>query len=393
MLVALILARVIAEAGSPAPNLDDGDVLVIKRQHVQIGPGCPTSGDAGVDAGDDGGVDAGPADAGVGDAGVDDGGMPDAGCETIDGDAVTLMVQPRFSQVITGARFAVLMVTPSRPILEASSAYVFDELATVTAPQVVEHVTEIQDKTMGSRCDTGGCSQAPPDNDPSWTPPTLGDGGVGDSDGGYTVDTVGPYQILRAQPTTTAELETWLSDLHYLTLPADIAAVAPYIERGYTVVAVRVPLVTTTEHDLTPIALTWAGNELRLPVALGTPAGGTPHETTVYIAGPGRYELPGAAVTFAYRTNYGPEGFLTKNVVVLDSNGDPDTDPVAVPVPDTLVRETDDVYTTRHVPVSDCGLDFGCGCGECNAQRPVRGDWMLVMGVVFLTMRRKRRRR
>ncbi len=33
------------------------------------------------------------------------------------------------------------------------------------------------------------------------------------------------------------------------------------------------------------------------------------------------------------------------------------------------------------------------GCGECNAQRPVRGDWLTVMGVVLLTLRRKRRRR
>ncbi|MEO7095286.1 MAG: DUF2330 domain-containing protein [Polyangiales bacterium] len=390
MLVALVLARVIAEAGSPAPNLDDGDVLLIKRQHVQIGDACPPPGDAGVDGGtDDGGIDAGPDDAGTG----GDADVPDAGCETIDGDAVTLMVQPRFSQVTTGARFAVLMVTPSRPILQASYSYVFQDLEDVTRPQVVEHVTEIQDESMGKSCPSDGCSFAAPQDDPSWNPPGLGDGGIGTSDGGYTVDTVGPYQIVRAQPATTAELETWLHDLNYLTLPADVAAVAPYIERGYTVVAVRVPLVTTMERDLPPIALTWAGSELRLPVALGTPAGGTARETTVYIAGPGRFELPGAAVPFAWRTNYGNEGFLTKNVVVLDSNGDPDEDPVAVSVPDVVVRDVTDVYTTKHVPVTDCGLDFGCGCGECNAQRTVRGDWLIVVGVVILTLRRKRRRR
>ncbi len=388
MLVALVLARVIAEAGSPAPNLDDGDVLLIKRQGVQIGNGC-APGDAGVDAAADGSVDAGPADAGVGDAGVGDGGMP--GCETIDGDAVTLMVQPRFSQVTTGARFAVLMVTPSRPILEASYGAVFDELADVTAPQIIEHVTRIPDKSLGTQCAVGGCSYVPPEQDPSWTPPTVGDGGVGSSDGGYTVDTVGPYQILRAEPTTTTELETWLRDLNYLTLPADVTAVAPYIERGYTVVAVRVPVVTTAERDLPPIALTWAGSELRLPVALGTPAGGTPRETTVYIAAAGRYELPGAAVPFAWRTSWGPEGFLTKNVIVFDSEGNPDDDPVAVSVADVLVHETTDVYTTKRVPVTDC--EVGCGCGECNAQRPVRGDWLIVMGVVILTLRRRRRRR
>lgn len=390
MLAALVLARVIAEAGSSVPNLDDGDVLLIQRQHVQVGPGCPAPGDAGVDAG----ADAGPDDAGVGDAGVDDGGTPDAGCEVIEGDAVTLVVQPRFSQVTTGARFAVLMVTPTWPILEASSPYVFDELAEVTAPRIVEHVARVEDPALGKTCSDGeGCAQGPYNDDPSWNPPGLGDGGVGTLDGGYTVDTVGPYQILRAQPATTAELEDWLSELNYLTLPADLAAVAPYIERGYTVVAVRVPMVTTPERDLTPIALTWASSELRLPVALGTPAGGTAHETTVYIASSGRRELPGADVTFAWRTGWGDAGFLTKNVVVLDSDGNPDHDPVAAVVPDVLDRNTTEIYTTKRVPVVDCEIGCDGGCGECSTQRRVRGDWLIVTGVVILTLRRKRRRR
>ena len=384
MLVALVLARVIAEAGSPAPNLDDGDVLLIQRQHVHVGQGCSAPGDAGVDAGDD----AGPVD-----AGVDDGGMPDAGCEVIDGDAVTLVVQPRFSQVATGARFAVLMVTPTRPILEASRPSLFLELDEVTQSQIVEHVTRVEDPALGKTCvDDTGCSYSAPEPDPYWTPPTVGDGGLGGGGGGYTVDTVGPYEVLRAQPATTTELQDWLAANNYLTLPADLAAVAPYIARDYTVVAVRVPLVTTSEHELTPIALTWAGSELRLPVALGMPAGGTPHETTVYIAGPGRRELPGAEVSFAWRTVSGDAGFLTKNVVVLESDG-PEHDPVAISVPDVLDRGVTDIYTTKRVPVVDCDVGCSAGCGECSAQRPVRGDWLIVTGVVILTLRRRRRRR
>jgi len=65
-------------------------------------------------------------------------------------------------------------------------------------------------------------------------------------------------------------------------------------------------------------------------VALGTPAGASAHPTTVYIAGAGRLELPGAEVPFAWRTGWGAEGFLTKNVVVLESTGDPDDEPGAV---------------------------------------------------------------
>src|SRR3954470_16619518 len=108
MLVALVLARVIAESGGAMPQLADGDVLLIKRHDVVIGDGCTG--------------DAGPSDAGTADAGPDDAGPGDAGCEAIAGDAVTLMVQPRFSQLTTGARFAVLMVTPAPPIVETRAS-------------------------------------------------------------------------------------------------------------------------------------------------------------------------------------------------------------------------------------------------------------------------------
>ena len=401
LIAALVLARIIAESGTAAPSLDDGDVLLIKRHDVVIGEGC-SGGDAGVsDAGTDG---AGPADAGLGDggptdAGPDDGGsgdaaIPDAGCEAIPGDAVTLMVQPRFSELTTGARFALLMVTPARPIVETQSAYVFSELAQVTAPQVIVHETKIQDPAMGKACDLGGgggCGFAPSEPGPSFTPPGLGDGGLGDTDGGFTVDTIGPYEVVRAQPADTAELQTWLAGLGYLTLPADLAAVAPYITRGYTVVAIRVKVETTTNGQLSPIALTWPGSELRLPVALGAPAGAAAHETNVYIAGPGPYVMTGAAMPFAYRTSWGDEGFLTKNVLVLDGDGDPDHDPVATPIlGEIAVRETRDEYRDVHVPVSDCG-EIGCGCGECSAQRPVRGDLVIVGGVVAFVLARKRR--
>lgn len=398
MLVALVLARVIAEAGSPAPTLDDGGVLLVKRHDVVIGAGCD-----GVDAGpQDGGVgDGGPADAGLdadpGDAGVGDGGVGggdagpgDAGCEVIPGDAVTLMLQPRFSRVTTtGAKFALLMVTPSRPIIETKSIYVFEELASVTAPKVIVHETRVQDPALGKVCgpDTGGCGIGAAETDPSWTPPGLGDAGLGGSDGGYTVDTVGPYEVVRAQPADPAELQSWLSTLGYLTLPSDVDAVAPYITRGYTVVAIRVAVDGTPAGQLSPIALTWAGSELKLPTALGSSA----VATTVYIAGPGRFELPGAYVPFASRTSWGEEGFLTRNELVLDGDGNPDNDPIATRVVgDPEQRELRDEYVEKRVPVNDCG-DIGCGCGECNARRPVRGDWLIVGGVVALTLRRRRR--
>src|ERR1044071_4577585 len=104
-------------------------------------------GDAATDAVLDGpvpdaSIDAGPTDAGVDDGGVGDGGTPDAStCEMIPGDAVTLVVQP---QVLGGfdanmTRFAILLVTPERPIVELQGD-VFGDLARVTAPKIEERI-------------------------------------------------------------------------------------------------------------------------------------------------------------------------------------------------------------------------------------------------------------
>src|SRR4051812_8851711 len=92
MLVALVLARVIAESGGAMPHVDGDKVLLVKRNNVQVGD-CDGA-DAGP-RGDGGPDDAIPDDAGPVDAGVDDGGVvpTDAGgCEAIDGEAVTLVV-------------------------------------------------------------------------------------------------------------------------------------------------------------------------------------------------------------------------------------------------------------------------------------------------------------
>jgi hypothetical protein len=397
MLVALVLARVIAESGGAMPQLADGDVLLIKRHDVVIGDGCTG--------------DAGPSDAGTADAGPDDAGPGDAGCEAIAGDAVTLMVQPRFSQLTTGARFAVLMVTPAPPIVETRASDVFERLAEVTAQRVIVYEEKVPDPSLGTEChyesSGGGCGgggggggwQA---DAPSFTPPGLGDGGLGDRDAGFSVDTIGPYEVVRARPADRGELQTWLDGLGYLTLNADLDAVTPYITRGYTVVAIRVKLDQTTEGQLTPIALTWPGSELKLPVSLGSSAGASPHETTVYIAGPGHYSLPGAQVPFSFRTAAGAEGFLTKNLVVLDADGDPDDDPIAVrDYLDPEYLDTRAEYVVTHVPVHDCSTHYedddkqvgwGC-CRNCSAQ-PVRGDWIGLVGVIaFVTLKRRRKTR
>ncbi len=422
--VTLVLARVLAEANGPAPALSDEAILVLKRHDIRVGNGCTgtgTGGDGGlgdgglggsdgassdgtVDAGTaDGPIDAGPTDAG--DGGVADGSVGDP-CEHIPGDAITIVMQPHFSQLTSGARFAILMVTPSRPVIEVTSRYVFSSLETVTAPLIQEIRKEVPDPAKGTVCrrySGGGCGGGPilPD-DPYWEPPALdGDGGLGDPDGGFSVDEIGPYEVLRANPTTPAELSTWLTNLNYLVMPDDVAAVAPYIAKGYTIVALRVALDDTPDGDLAPIALTWAGSEIRLPAALGSPGGAFP--TTVYIAADRRYDLPGARVPFALRVGYDDARFLTRNEYTFDPTT-ADDDPVAIPVAgDPEKREIVEHVTEVSVPVEDdseCGCTSGRGghddgCLMCNAPGAPRADWGVLVGAIAFTLvpRRRRHRR
>ncbi len=389
MLVSLVIARVIAESGAPMPALTDDAVLMIKRTNVVVGDGCEGDAlgprDAGVDdAPTD--ADAGPIDAGVGDAGT-----PDAGCTSIPGDAITLVVQPRFMTNPQGLRFALLFVTPSRPIVETKSSYLFEELATVTAPKIEVRTRRVEDPYLGKQCSSGcgapeqessgGCESGA-----SWDPPSFGDGGFGD--GGLVVETIGPYEVLRAEPADASELATWLTGLDYRYDQADLDAVAPYIALDYTVIAVRVAVDQATTTTFAPIALTYPGSELRIPVAVGTASASV--ATTVYIAAEGRYDLPGADVPFADRTSWGGSGFLTRNDVVLDSDGSPASDPVAVRVAnDPYEREVIIEEKIIRVPVSECDDDIGC-CGT--GRNRVRADMIAVVLACGFIMRRRRRR-
>lgn len=410
LLTSLVIARVIAESGAPMPALMDDAVLMIKRTNVVVGDGCNGGdagvGDGGVDAPDDGAmVDAGTVDApddastidASGDGGLTDAGVPDAGCMTIPGDAITLVVQPRFMTDPQGLKFALLFVTPRRPIVETKSSYLFEELGYVTQPRVEYKTTYVDDPRLGTECrgyaPSGGCGFGgePYEPSPSWNPPTFGDGGIGD--GGLVVETIGPYEILRAEPADATELATWLTGLNYRYDQADLDAVAPYIALDYTVTAVRVAVGQPTTTTFTPIALTWPGTELRLPAAFGTaPANAA---TTIYVAADGRYDIPGAAVQFAYRTAYGEGGFLTRNEVVLESGGSPDDDPIAIRVAgDPQVREVDLQEEFIRRPVNDCHDDdneVGC-CGNCSTGRHrVRPDMIVVVVACGFILRRRRR--
>lgn len=400
--VALVIGRLVGEPDAPLPTLGDRSVLFIKRQ--QVVDDCATGPlDAGVP--DAGPTDGGASDAGMmGDAGLDDAGTPDADAGSCTGevvDAITMVVQPDVVEAVPGARFAMLYVTPSRPIVELTQP-VFGRLETLTAPRVEYEEVEVEDPSLGTQCpgcggdsnyEGGGCGGG---TSYDFDPPGFGgyddllvDAGA-PSDGGPGTEMIGPYQIVRAQPIDTMQLAGWLDNLGYEYQQQDLDAVAPYLLYGYHVVAVRIVDDLPFPTKLRPLAITWAGTEIRIPAALAAGTGMATASLTVYIAANDRMELPGATVDFAGRTAYDNMGFLTRNDVVLDLNQPALHDPVALPSQLGEHHKVSIIKTEKRVPVAHCE-PIGCGCGDCSTGRRTRYDLGLVLFAVLFTLRRRRK--
>ena len=146
----------------------------------------------------------------------------------------------------------------------------------------------------------------------------------------------------------------------------------------------------TLHEGSAPLQLTWAGSELRLPAALGATSG---EGLSIYIAADGRYEFPGSEIPYARHTFQGETQFMTRNVLAAMEPASPDDDPVAVKIPgDPEFQESHVVEKEKRVPVYDCGVDVGCGCGDCNAGG-VRLDVGAIALVVALVLRPRRRKR
>jgi len=381
-------ARLVAEPSSQKPVLGSSqEVLFIRRSDVHIG--CPDAAPAWPDAAPPAPDAAAAPDAGGGlpDAAMTDAAPPDAGPDCL-GDpvsAITMVVQPRFAVSGGGARFAVLLVTPANPLVETEDHELFATLSQLTAPDIQVHEIRVEDPALGTQCGSdAGCSFDFGDPGPSWDPPPV------DGTGTPAIETVGPYEVARAQPADPDALRAWLDSLGYAYLNEDVAAVAPYLTVGYTVLAVRIDADTVLDGGLEPLALTWAGNQIRVPVGLAVGGEQPSQALTVYIAAEGRYDLPDADVGFAEYTSWGTARFLTRNDVVIDLTQPVVADPIAARVlGDPTYQATIVVPQMVRVPVSDCG-DIGC-CGVARRSTPPVGFLVLVGAVVAITRRRRRR--
>lgn len=368
--VAVAQGRVVGKTGIPGPDLDRQQAVLLSLREGETVGCTPDAGgdpDAGVDP------DAGP-------------GCPDA--------AVTMTVQPRFAFSDEGAAFAVLLATPGAPLYATESARIFESLAQITAPRIEENEILVEDPELGTRCQVYGCGGGTQDTGcaatPNFEPPRVPDAGFGD--GAVTVISVGPYEVLRLDVADTAELVSWLEQFEYAYTQADLDAIAPYIARGDVITAVRAEL-DPGSNLLPALTLTWAGRELRVPVALGRPAAGETSQLTVYVAAPQRHDLGTPAPSYAAFVGIDPS-FITRTELTVRDTATIDTDPLARPhADDSEVVPVEYVDVIVRVPVTDCPEEErsdGSGC--CGTGRRLRWDAVLVACAVVLSIRRRRRR-
>lgn len=393
---AAAICREVEETGSSPPVVSpDQEILVIKKSAAEVGCGDPADAGPSADAGP-------PADASV---------APDAApCHTAD--TITWVVQPRFSIGPGGARFALLMVTPRAPIIETAPAGIFEDLARATAPiEVVEERT-VEDPSLGYQCydpkgGSAGCgSTSVSGGNGNWDPPDFGDGQAADAGlpSGYVpVQTVGGYQVVVLATSSGAELAAWFDQTGYSYGADDIAAIDPYLQLGWVVTAVRVKSQDPVDDGgLEPLAFTFEGDEMRLPLGIGRQESGGRALLRIYIAAEGRYELPDAGIPFAGFTTAmaGERQFLTVNVLDRDLSLGIDDDPVAERA--SSDAEYQDSYTrtiTTRVPSSDCPSRDDdddeyrlCGCRLGNGPGGMLSSLAVgIAGAAFLLRPRRRR--
>lgn len=375
---AAAICRVVSEPDRPPPVIEpEQPVLIIKRSQ-NIDQNCDPLTDAGPAPADAGQGDAGPGDAGPGDAGPGDAGPADAGCAPIEGDAITMVVQPRFQIGADGAAFALLMVTPSPPAIQLADPSLFRQLALATAPRPVVVPNYIEDESLGYQCNDpkwssdsgGGCGGGSWDVGPGYQFPDPTSVDLPEPDDAVLVDTLGAYQIARLTLTDAGELASWLDSYGYQYGQADLDAIAPYIADGWTVVAVRVITDASLDGGLEPLSLTWAGTEIRLPLAVSRQPAPAEEWLTVYVAAEGRYDFPGGTVSYAQPSRTAGTTFLTRTELWADLSLGPEADPIASAVEgNPSHRDTVEVTQDIRIPSSKCpsraGATGGGAIGCC----------------------------
>ncbi len=178
-------------------------------------------------------------------------------------ETILLRLSTRSEAVTAG----LLVPTPTPATVDLGDEQVFTDLSDVIAPR-----TEKRRHLFGPPLFFGGGG---------------GDGASAGGPGGGvevlgTVD-LGPLRATTLSATDARALDGWLEQHRYETSPALQAAVQPYVDEGWSFVAVQLNAVgQSLEGDLPPISMTFTSDEAVYPMRMSSAADET-QQPTVYL--------------------------------------------------------------------------------------------------------------
>ena len=178
-------------------------------------------------------------------------------------ETILLRLSTRSEAVTAG----LLVPTPTPATVDLGDEQVFTDLSDVIAPR-----TEKRRHLFGPPLFFGGGG---------------GDGASAGGPGGGvqvlgTVD-LGPLRATTLSATDARALDGWLEQHRYETSPALQAAVQPYVDEGWSFVAVQLNAVgQSLEGDLPPISMSFTSDEAVYPMRMSSAAEET-QQPTVYV--------------------------------------------------------------------------------------------------------------
>jgi hypothetical protein len=154
--------------------------------------------------------------------------------------------------VLGGSRqAAIILPVPSQAEVKLADAKIFDELDEMTKPLE-------QTETEWVFLPSFGASAMPPDAVGAAAPVTV-----------LSRQNLGPFDVANLAATDATALKTWLDENDFQLDPRIAEILAPYVEKSWTFVAVRVQPAQTAAQlkgNLAPLQITFASSELIYPM-------------------------------------------------------------------------------------------------------------------------------
>jgi hypothetical protein len=185
------------------------------------------------------------------------------------------------------ARFAWLVPLPEEPEVEIGSQPLFDALLEGTAPVYGVRTTRVSCDGTVEHSESSGCGGAT-------TGPTqtgIAPGSQSQTEAGMMADpigkTVGSFEVSFLQPRSAGEVMTWLADNAFQVPAGTEDFLAPYIESGSVIAAIRfAPGAGVSE--IHPIVFRFSAERASIPIQLTAVAATVDMRVRSFFLGQGR---------------------------------------------------------------------------------------------------------